>query len=386
MTYSNMQQVFGNAGGGGGGGVPSFDNEYLSYIADGGVIAGDYTHNTTVGNMTGGGGLAGAFNKTVTTQGAAAYTSGTSGTVGLDWGSGNTRTCSQAVLFASTNGGLSANANGTLYLQYSDNGSDWSNAGSLAYTDGTTSGVHYTITSSETGAHRYWRIEMVPAASATLYAQEVCFDTNGTLTTIWIKDAVGTGYHFKTQQTATYPTYSATGGPNSRPAVLLPYGSGMRYGSGLLTLSEFTVYCICKTDNLDTLPFVFGKSTGGFGTFLLSGSAVNDDRASFRSDTYSYNYYTVESGVWRSVAIQYSATAGTVKLWIAGDNTTTSSTGRSGSYSSADLVIGRSVGGGDGYSLDGGIALLTFCNAVHSDATVQAKLEAMDSWANLSEW
>lgn len=128
--------------------------------AGGAVVQISQGAGTNIGNMTGNGGLAAAFDGTTDqSQAAVAYRTGGEGTCGKDYGSGVTKTVVRWVAYGA-NGGIGFNnwpSNGALnlYCEYSSDGSSWNIADSLTWDTSGSGPVDRTFAS--VGAYRYWR-------------------------------------------------------------------------------------------------------------------------------------------------------------------------------------------------------------------------------------
>ncbi|MBS1983120.1 MAG: hypothetical protein JST16_03015 [Bdellovibrionales bacterium] len=138
------------------------------------------TVGTTIGNMTTYGGLAGCFDG-VTSQswsGGCNYTSQPGwGYVGKDWGSGNTKSISRFIVYATNDYAFSvAGDSNTIKLQGSDDNSTWTDlytSSSFTSSNSQTIDVSSGITNS---AYRYHRIGVYTAqGSYNVRAAEVVF-------------------------------------------------------------------------------------------------------------------------------------------------------------------------------------------------------------------
>lgn len=156
------------------------------------VVAG--ATGTAIGDMTGGGGLAAAFNGTTSqifSSGAykAASAAGYNNTVGKDWGSGNTKTIARFVVYASNDYGvLGVGGGSSVKLQGSNNGSAWTDlytSGTVLTAGGTTLDVSSGIDTST--AYRYHRLNVNGNGSNSVDVVELVFyEVSGTTNALLI--------------------------------------------------------------------------------------------------------------------------------------------------------------------------------------------------------
>jgi hypothetical protein len=139
--------------------------------------------------MTGGGGLAAAFDGTTSqanTAGAALNNSSSDGTVGKDWGIGNTKTINKAVIIGPNNTSIvrnSIDSQGatTVYLEASTDNFSASTVSLASASTTTASGEVVVLETSGASAYRYHRIRVQAIdGSSDCFIAEVQFyeDTN----------------------------------------------------------------------------------------------------------------------------------------------------------------------------------------------------------------
>jgi hypothetical protein len=142
---------------------------------------------TLLGNLTGGGGLAAALDGTTTgTAGSGAFlnpsVSGYNNFVGVDWGSGVTKTVTEYRYYGPNDAGPVGTFATTIKLQGSNDNSNWTDlhtSGTLSTSANTTLTVTSGITTST--AYRYHRIAMNGDGAQAAYAVEVQFYEAGTI-------------------------------------------------------------------------------------------------------------------------------------------------------------------------------------------------------------
>lgn len=142
---------------------------------------------TKLGNLTGGGGLAAAFDGTTTgTAASGAFlnpsVSGYNNFVGVDWGSGVTKTVTEYRYYGPNDAGPVSSFATTIKLQGSNDNSSWTDlhtSGTLSTSANTTLTVTSGITTST--AYRYHRIAMNGDGSSSAFAVEVQFYEAGTI-------------------------------------------------------------------------------------------------------------------------------------------------------------------------------------------------------------
>ncbi len=153
---------------------------------------------TAIGNMTSGGGLAASFDST--TAQAANVSAGissnvSSGNVGKDWGSGNTKSIQKIDVYPSNNLGLATTTGGspdialTIKLQGSTDNFSASvvDLGSLAV--GTSVTAKQTITATDITAFRYHRLLITPDSNAQVYCAELEFTEYATANLTLVSNA-----------------------------------------------------------------------------------------------------------------------------------------------------------------------------------------------------
>lgn len=153
---------------------------------------------TAIGNMTSGGGLAASFDST--TAQAANVSAGissnvSSGNVGKDWGSGNTKRIQKIDVYPSNNLGLATTSGGspdialTIKLQGSTDNFSASvvDLGSLAV--GTSVTAKQTITATDITAFRYHRLLITPDSNAQVYCAELEFTEYATANLTLVSNA-----------------------------------------------------------------------------------------------------------------------------------------------------------------------------------------------------
>jgi hypothetical protein len=149
----------------------------------------DLTGSSNIGNMTGGGGLAAAFDgitSQASTAGAALNNSSSDGTVGKDWGSGNTKTINKAVIIGPNDTSIvrnSIDSQGatTVYLEASTDNFSASTVSLASASTSTASGEVVVLETSGASAYRYHRIRVQAIdGSSDCFIAEVQFyeDTN----------------------------------------------------------------------------------------------------------------------------------------------------------------------------------------------------------------
>lgn len=125
----------------------------------------DRTAGTAIGTMTTNGGLAAAFDGTTDQADASSASSvgSAAGTAGKDWGSGVTKTVSQAKLYATNNADFYAGGNATvvdLTVEESSDGSSWTVIGTYsAASNSFSNGQIVTIETTGATAKRYHRVQ-----------------------------------------------------------------------------------------------------------------------------------------------------------------------------------------------------------------------------------
>lgn len=138
---------------------------------------------STIGNMTGNGGLAAAFDGTTSQTFANGATDTTGvGTVGKDWGSGVTHDVTKFIVYAPTDDLWGASGTGQIKLQGSNNGSSWVDlhtGSSIPEFIGSTYEVNTGIVA---GDYRYHRVEITAAANMSV--AEIEFYEAGTPTSM----------------------------------------------------------------------------------------------------------------------------------------------------------------------------------------------------------
>jgi hypothetical protein len=149
----------------------------------------DLTGSSNIGNMTGGGGLAAAFDGTTSqanTAGAALNNSSSDGTVGKDWGIGNTKTINKAVIIGPNNTSIVRNSIDSqgataVYLEASTDNFSASTVSLASASTTTASGEVVVLETSGASAYRYHRIRVQAIdGSSDCFIAEVQFyeDTN----------------------------------------------------------------------------------------------------------------------------------------------------------------------------------------------------------------
>jgi hypothetical protein len=181
----------------------------------------DLTGSSNIGNMTGGGGLAAAFDGTTSqanTAGAALNNSSSDGTVGKDWGSGNTKTINKAVIIGPNNTSIVRNSidsqgGTTVYLEASTDNFSASTVSLASASTSTDSGEVIVLETSGASAYRYHRIRVQAIdGSSDCFIAEVQFyeDTNSSYGTNGFElDYADSGY-FGKDVNGTYPAIGAT--------------------------------------------------------------------------------------------------------------------------------------------------------------------------------
>jgi hypothetical protein len=147
----------------------------------------DLTGSSNIGNMTGGGGLAAAFDGTTSqanTAGAALNNSSSDGTVGKDWGIGNTKTINKAVIIGPNNTSIVRNSidsqgGTTVYLEASTDNFSASTVSLASASTSTDSGEVVVLETSGASAYRYHRIRVQAIdGSSDCFIAEVQFYEN----------------------------------------------------------------------------------------------------------------------------------------------------------------------------------------------------------------
>jgi hypothetical protein len=139
---------------------------------------------TAIGNMTGGGGLAAAFDSNLS-QGITACANiantAVDGTVGKDWGVGNTKTLKGAILYGPNNtaivrNNVNANASVNAVLQGSNDNSTWTTLATKATGTATSAQIVFANLPQAASAYRYHRASTPgPDSSSDKAAAELQF-------------------------------------------------------------------------------------------------------------------------------------------------------------------------------------------------------------------
>ena len=145
----------------------------------------DASGETLIGNSTSAGGLAAAFDGDNSEGYATCAAAGSSpGTIGVDWGSGNTKTITQVLIVGSSDYGYSS-AGRTINIKLEGSTDNFAastvdlGGGTGDFTDvASTVGSHKLITPTSTTAYRYHRINITSSVGSTNVAQVQFFEDN----------------------------------------------------------------------------------------------------------------------------------------------------------------------------------------------------------------
>jgi len=154
----------------------------------------DASGETLIGNMTGCGGLAAAWDGNPTKSFNACACGSDIGYAGIDWGSGNTKTITRMITIGSSDYGYS-NAGRTIEVNIEGSTDNFSSSvvdlggGTGSFTDATGTGSFKMVTPTSTTAYRYHRAKVevtsesggVHFAQVFFYEEETGYGTNGFL-------------------------------------------------------------------------------------------------------------------------------------------------------------------------------------------------------------
>jgi hypothetical protein len=164
-------------------GVEVTDMNAVTAFSDNLLI--DASGETKIGNMTGGGGLAAAFDGDNSKAYDACALTSTTGYCGIDWGSGNTKTITQMITIGSSDYGYNQ-AGSTISITIEGSTDNFSSSvvdlggGTGNFTDATGTGSFKLLTPTSTTAYRYHRakIVLVGDTGGVHFAQVQFFEDN----------------------------------------------------------------------------------------------------------------------------------------------------------------------------------------------------------------
>ena len=139
-----------------------------------GESLGQTSGGTNIGNMTSGGGLAAAFDSTTTQALAACATIGgignVTGSVGKDWGVGNTKTLGRFTVWGSSDFGFSNDTGTAITVKLQGSTDNFSSSVVDLYSTSVTdsNGISVDVTSgiTTTTAYRYHRVQIIETAAS----------------------------------------------------------------------------------------------------------------------------------------------------------------------------------------------------------------------------